>query len=248
MKLTILTTNTIHHCYFVQEALKSDLEVSVISENPTPIKNIALLEQSFETSKKAYETKRNNYESQKWFQGRKTHINSFPNVYEVNDINSKSTINKLIEINPDLLVVFGTGLVRKGMISIFENKIFNLHGGDPEKYRGLDSHYWSIYHKDFKSLITTLHKVRPILDTGEIVLQGRVKLWSNMELYQLRASNTELCVDLMFSLVDLFKSNKPIIGRIQKSKGRYYSLMPEALKHDVKIKFDNYIKKNSKND
>ena len=52
MKLTILTTNTIHHCYFVQEALKSDLEVSVISENPTPIKNIALLEQSFETSKK----------------------------------------------------------------------------------------------------------------------------------------------------------------------------------------------------
>ena len=59
------------------------------------------------------------------------------------------------------------------MISIFENKIFNLHGGDPEKYRGLDSHYWSIYHNDFKSLITTLHKVRPILDTGEIVLQGK---------------------------------------------------------------------------
>ena len=134
------------------------------------------------------------------------------------------------------------------MISYFENKIFNLHGGDPEKYRGLDSHYWSIYHKDFNYLVTTLHKVRPTLDTGEIILQERVKLWSNMKLYHFRASNTELCVKLVYSLVDLYKKNGCLICRQQKTKGRYYSLMPEVLKQDIEEKFDNYIKEYSKND
>ena len=248
MKLSILTTNTIHHSYFVQEVQKSDLEVSIISENPTPIKNSSLLAQSFEISKKNFEVKRDNYECQRWFGGRKTEINNFSRVYEVNEINSKISINKLKEINPDLVVVFGTGLIRQELISIFENKILNLHGGDPEKYRGLDSHYWSIYHNDFDSLITTLHKVRPTLDTGEIILQDKVKLWPEMQLYQLRASNTELCVELVFSLIDFYKRNGSVIGRRQKTKGRYYSLMPEALKQDVNEKFDNYIYKNCKND
>lgn len=248
MKLSILTTNTIHHCYFVQEAQKIDMEVNVIIENPTPIKNSASLAQSFEIQKKAYEEKRDNYESQRWFYGKKPDIKNFSNVYEVDDINSKSSINKLKEINPDLVVVFGTGLIKQELISIFENKIFNLHGGDPEKYRGLDSHYWSIYHKDFNSLVTTLHKVRPTLDTGEIILQEKVKLWSDMQLFHLRASNTELCVKLTYSLVDIYKKNGCLICRQQKSKGRYYSLMPEALKQDIEEKFDNYIKEYSKND
>ena len=178
----------------------------------------------------------------------KTEISNFLRVHEVNEINSKISINKLKEINPDLIVVFGTGIIRQELISIFENKIFNLHGGDPEKFRGLDSHYWSIYHNDFNSLITTLHKVRPTLDTEEIILQDKVKLWSQMQLYQLRSSNTELCVELVFSLIDFYKKKKSLIGRKQQTKGRYYSLMPEVLKQDVEKKFDNYINKNYKND
>lgn len=247
MKLSILTTNTIHHCFFVQEVQKIDIEVSVISENPTPIKNATLLARSFEIQKKTFEAKRDNYESQRWFNGRKTDINNFPNVNEVDDINSKISIDRLKEINPDLIVVFGTGLIKHELISNFENKIFNLHGGDPEKYRGLDSHYWSVYHKDFNSLVTTLHKVRPILDTGEIFLQERVKLWPDMQLYHLRASNTELCIELLNSLVDLYKINGYLKGRKQKTKGRYYSLMPEALKQDIEEKFNNYTKKYAKN-
>ena len=248
MKLSILTTNTLHHCFFVQEVQKIDIQVSVISENPTPIKNATLLAQSFEIQKKTYEEKRDKYESQRWFNGRKPDINNFSYVYEVEDINSKTSISKLKEINPDVVVVFGTGLIRQELISYFENKIFNLHGGDPEKYRGLDSHYWSIYHKDFNSLVTTLHKVRPTLDTGEIILQERVKLRSNMQLSHFRAANTELCVKLIYSLVEIYKKNGCLISRQQKTKGRYYSLMPEALKQDVEEKFDNYIKEYSKND
>ena len=243
IKLSILTTNTTHHCYFVQEVKKNELEVSVIFEPPKPINNSVLLEQSFENQKKSFEEKRVNYENQRWFEGKKMDITNFTNVFKVDDINSKNAHEKLKEINPDLIVVFGTRKIKEDMISAFKNRIFNLHGGSPEKYRGLDSHYWAIYHKDFESITTTLHQVESSLDTGGIILQEKVKLWPNMNLYQLRASNTELCVYLTNELIDIFKKNKSIKSKKQKTKGRYYSLMPEALKSNIEFKFQNYIKK-----
>ena len=42
-----------------------------------------------------------------------------------------------------------------------------------QKYRGLDSHYWSIYHKDFESLVTTLHRVTPILTMEKLSYKGK---------------------------------------------------------------------------
>lgn len=248
IKLSILTTNTIHHCYFIQEVQKNELEVSVIFENPKPINNSVLLEQSFETEKKSFEDKRDNFETQRWFEGNDVNITKFSNVFSVDDINSYKAFQKIKAINPDLIVVFGTRKISNQLISAFRNKMFNLHGGNPEKYRGLDSHYWAIYHKDFESLVTTLHEIEPSLDTGKIILQGRVKLWEDMKLYQLRASNTELCIDLVFDLLKLYKRNKSIHSRKQKSKGRYYSLMPEVLKQDIKLKFENFIKYNLKHD
>ena len=62
-----------------------------------------------------------------------------------------------------------------------------------------------------------------------------------MQLSHFRAANTELCVKLIYSLVEIYKKNGCLISRQQKTKGRYYSLMPEALKQDVEEKFDNYI-------
>ena len=64
-----------------------------------------------------------------------------------------------------------------------------------------------------------------------------------MKLYQFRASNTELCVELFFSMLNHYKMNRSLVGRSQNTKGRYYSLMPESLKQDVEVKFENYINK-----
>ena len=50
----------------------------------------------------------------------------------------------------------------------YKNKIFNLHGGNPEEFRGLDSHYWSIYHNNF-NLYSCLHKLSYKLDDGDII-------------------------------------------------------------------------------
>ena len=82
------------------------------------------------------------------------------------------------------------------MINVVPEKIFNLHGGDPQRYRGLDTHLWAIYHKDFGGLVTTLH-ILPKLDDGDIVSMGTLPVSKDMPLYALRKVNTEVCVNLV---------------------------------------------------
>ena len=71
--------------------------------------------------------------------------------------------------------------------------------GDPRQYRGLDTHLWAIYHGDFGGLVTCLHHVDLQLDTGDIVDCRPVPIARDMELHELRAANTRVCVELIRS-------------------------------------------------
>ena len=113
---------------------------------------------------------------------------------------------------------------------------------NPEKYRGLDSHYWSIYHGDFK-LETCLHVLNNKLDDGKIIFKKCIKLKKNLRIFQLRELNTINCIDIALNLFRLLHLGKKIKTTKQKNIGRYYSFMPSLLKINLEKKFLNYCNK-----
>ena len=144
---------------------------------------------------------------------------------------------------PEAVVLFGTGIVREPLILRFGDRLFNLHGGDPERYRGLDTHLWAIYHSDFEALVTCLHRVASQLDTGDIVQEGALALRSGMELHELRAENTRVCVNLVGALLATMEKGLEVATRSQKQKGRYYSAMPVEMKQLCLKRFQKYTSK-----
>ena len=124
---------------------------------------------------------------------------------------------------------------------------FNLHGGDPTKYRGLDTHLWSIYYKDFSSLVTTLHRLDEGVDTGEIVEKETLIFNKHTSLINLRILNTEACIKLVKNLIMNVK-NKSLKTVKQKKNGKYFSAMPANLKEKTMRIFDQFIIENYKND
>jgi methionyl-tRNA formyltransferase len=243
MRILVLTTDTLHHTFFVKKLKEKYNDVSVICENKREIKYSDILSKSFLKEKKKFEKLQEKYEVKKWFNGQKFKLDEFCNPFYVENLNTQKSIKLLKNLNPTLIIVFGTGKLNRDFIKKFKSIIFNLHGGDPQNYRGLDSHLWSIYHKDFNSLKTTLHKITPQLDAGEIYKIEHIKLWPNMKLFQLRLSNTETCLKLALDLINDVKNKKPIKYIQQKNLGRYYSLMPQSLKFKVNDNFENYIEK-----
>lgn len=233
MKVAILTTETTHHSYFVRRIAEAYSELRVFVEQIKPF--ISVPEPDL------FHPLVENFERTLWFDGQSPKISSFAPTQSFESLNSNEAIGNIREFAPDTVIAFGTGILSNIMIDTCSPHFFNLHGGDPELYRGLDSHLWSIYHGDFTSLITTLHFVSSEVDTGKIVLQGQLPLSNCEALYQLRSVNTEVCIQLTLSLLCLLDRIGTILSRPQRSKGRYYSSMPGSLKQTCVRKFERYI-------
>ena len=216
MKVLVLTTKTDHHDYFIHKISKSIEKISVIYE--TKINKF-----NFKTNHILLK-KRERFEK-KYF-NLKSYKKKFSNLF-IQNINSKKTIDKIREYKPDIIIVFGTSILQKRIINFCKKtQLVNLHGGDPQKYRGLDSHLWCLYHKDFKSLVTTLHYVDAGIDTGDIIETLKIKKQPKKDFNELRIRNVENCINLFLNYYKKLIQKGKIIRKKQLKKGRYYSAFP----------------------
>lgn len=236
MKIAVLTTQTPHHAFLVREMQSRFGNIVAFCETAVCTKP------KFETYH-PFEGNRDQYEWQRWFGGTETAIADLVPTYHVTSLNDQDSVAALNVEHPDLIIVFGTGILKSPVIEICPKRIFNLHGGDPEQYRGLDTHLWAIFHRDFTGFVTTLHRLDTEVDTGDIILQGEIPLYPNMPIHTLRAANTEVCVKLASGAIDMVVRDGDVSCRRQRQVGRYYSAMPANLKSVCQSRFNTYTKK-----
>ncbi len=231
MKIALLTTETLHHAYFARELARNHAISAFCETRPTTPPPFA--------THHTFEDAREEHEVARWFNGVKARIGDFVPSRAVETMNDPAALIALQNENPDAVIVFGTGMLKLPLCEAFEGRIFNLHGADPEQYRGLDSHLWAIYHRDFAGLVTTLHRLDAGLDTGDIVGMKPLPLARHMKLHRLRAVNSELCVRLTQDALTRLDSGT-LTARPQASAGRYYSAMPTVLKDICVRRFEAY--------
>jgi len=234
MKIIILTTLTPHHIYFVKKVSEHFGIHTTILEKES-------LVPPFNTYH-SFEKEREQYERKELLQEEKLCFARYSKTIEFNRINDPACVEFLSKEKPDVIIVFGTGIIKNAIIEKCREGIINLHGGDPQFYRGLDSHLWAIYHKEFSMLKVCLHKVNNILDDGGIIDLKNIIIKKNLELFMLRAENTKLCVELTLSALKKYEELGSFQFYSQNSKGRYYSFMPGVLKEICLKNFTNYVK------
>jgi methionyl-tRNA formyltransferase len=204
MRIVALTTDTRHHAYWALKLAEAGVLGGVVLERRRTRAPFAT-HHPFEDAQAAFEAE----------------ALAAPAWADLAPVEEVEVVDEAT-LTGDLAVSFGTGRIGRAMIERWDGRLLNLHGGDPERYRGLDSHLWAIYHGDFAGIVTTIHAVEPQLDTGAIVAREPVPLPD--ELHALRAANTRVCVDLTLRALDA----PPAVP--QRTKGRYYSFMPAVLK------------------
>ena len=64
-----------------------------------------------------------------------------------------------------------------------------------------------------------------------------------MPLHELRAANTQVCIDLVRGAIDTLNSKGEIPTTPQRKLGRYYSFMPSVMKDVVKRRFEAHTAK-----
>ena len=231
--IALFTTKTTHHIFFENQIYKNNKKIITVYETKE-------IKPKFSTHI-SFEKKRDKHERKAFFKSKKMNFKS--RTFKVSNINKNKVLEILKQNYVKYILVFGTRKIKNNIAKKYENKIFNLHGGNPEEFRGLDSHYWSLYHNNF-NLFSCLHKLNNKLDDGDIIFLKKLNIKKNTKIHQIRSINTYSCISMALKLINLIKNKRKIPSRKQKIVGRYYSFMPSVLKKIIEKKFTN--RKNEK--
>jgi methionyl-tRNA formyltransferase len=218
LRVLVLTTQTPHHAHFIRELVLAGYQVlAVLESQPGSLSRLS-----------EFESAQMDYEESRWFS------NGTPRISEVAETLMVERIGDLTHHvhtlrNFEVAISFGTGWIKPPALSVLPDHRWNLHGGDPQRYRGLDSHQWAVYHHDPTALVTTLHTLTPQLDDGLIVGGTLLDTSAALELHQLRAVNTEAAGSLARGALCTLEAVGSVPNFPQAPGARYYSKMPDEI-------------------
>jgi methionyl-tRNA formyltransferase len=95
-------------------------------------------------------------------------------VVHVVSINSDLVIDLISRESPDVIVINGTSIVSKKVLSTIACPVINMHAGITPMYRGVYGGYWSLVNKDEANCGVTVHLVDSGIDTGNVLYQSRI--------------------------------------------------------------------------
>ena len=142
--------------------------------------------------------------------------------------------NLIKKLNPSKITA-GTQILNENVIRHAINKIFNLYGGDPTKYRGLDpicghlAWWFWLYCYNF-------HQVEKTFWHGSIAWASSA---NGVSVSQFGYWNTQVCVEMSFDYETIALGTAYTLTP-QTTLGRYYSFMPGALKQACVSKFEKW--------
>jgi methionyl-tRNA formyltransferase len=90
-------------------------------------------------------------------------------VVEIPHINHPDVAILAGRLQPDVIAVFGTSLIRGPLLTSGRLGIFNLHGGLSPSYRGADCTFWALYNGEPEQVGCTLHGIDDGIDTGKLI-------------------------------------------------------------------------------
>lgn len=94
----------------------------------------------------------------------------------VRGINTADGIGAVSRLEPDAILVYGTGLVGKQVLSRAVKIALNMHTGISPYYRGCDCYFWPLYNQELHMLGATVHECVMEVDGGRIFGTAGVQL------------------------------------------------------------------------
>ncbi|MDX2205778.1 MAG: formyl transferase [Hyphomicrobiaceae bacterium] len=107
---------------------------------------------------------------------------------EVGSVNAAACRAALAALEPDVVLVYGTRIIRRDTLRAVKAPFINYHAGLNPAYRGQHGAYWARTQGDAAHAGLTVHLVDEGVDTGEVLYQAITEFApsDNITTYQLR--------------------------------------------------------------
>jgi methionyl-tRNA formyltransferase len=152
-------------------------------------------------------------------------------VHEVPHINHPEVVALARRLQPDLIAVFGTSLIRGELLKMGRLGMANLHGGLSPEYRGADCTFWALYNGEPQKVGCTLHWIDAGIDTGGLIAHISPQVLPDDGELELFWRAVKVSADAYVELVQRLAVGERF-GQTQPHKGRLYQVRQRGLRHE----------------
>ncbi len=152
-------------------------------------------------------------------------------VWEFPHINHPDVVKLARELQPDILAVFGTSLIRSELLKEGSLGIANLHGGLSPEYRGADCTFWALYNGEPEKVGCTLHWIDAGIDTGRLIAHISPAIQPDDDELRLFWRSVQTSAGAYAEFLARTAAGEQF-GQSQPHKGRLYQVKQRGLRHE----------------
>ena len=169
-------------------------------------------------------------ETDTWFGSGRPKLAGIAPVHPVPDMIGAEAAAALKALNPDVVVSLNAGPTGRAITDMMATRALVLHPGDPQEYRGEDTHLWAVYHGDERHLESVVQYASPEPNGGSVLASTPLDLPPEMPLAGLRGAVTDGCITGMVKVLKFFDGGGMLsVTRLQQL-GKLYTPMPAVMK------------------
>jgi methionyl-tRNA formyltransferase len=155
-------------------------------------------------------------------------------VVEVPYINHVEVSTLADRLKPDIIAVFGTGLIRGPLLRRGRLGIINLHGGLSPRYRGSDCTFWALYNGEPDQVGCTLHLIDPGIDTGNLIAHICPEVTEGDDESTLFWRGVRDSAEIYAQCLERFERGD-VLGQKQSEKGQLYLFKHRTWRHEQEL-------------
>lgn len=157
-------------------------------------------------------------------------------LYEEKDINNPEFIDKIKNIDIDLITVVNfEQILKKDIINLPKKGCINTHASLLPKYRGRAPLNWAILNGE-NEVGVTVHYIEEGIDTGDIILQEKIKVEQSDYISDVLEKVKGIYPKIVYNSVDLVKNDQVNCIKQDLDQGSYFG---KRTAEDGQIDIDN---------
>ena len=145
---------------------------------------------------------------------------SNPIIIPKGEINEDEVTKQIYNYNPDILVCYGSSVIKSTLLKDYYNKFINVHLGLSPYYRGSGTNVWPLINEEPDMVGATFMHINEGIDTGRIIHQIRAQFFIGESPHsignRLIKQMTSTYCDIVANFDDLTEEVQP------NSKGKLY--------------------------
>lgn len=133
-------------------------------------------------------------------------------------INNLKVLKEIKKINPKIIILNATSIIKKNFIKMYKNKLINIHAGIMPYYRGTGCNVWTFYNQELEYTGVTIHFINKDVDGGNIISQAQSDFKSYDNTHTIGCKNAMLSTKLVSQVIDYLIKHPKYKGKKIKSK------------------------------